>query len=176
MSDSPPSGFGAWLNRALQQQVSLADTKLSGLIGFSATLSGLLLFAPPSFHRSAVPNPFASFGAFLTSIAPVTYILTLLFFLITIVNAAIGFYSRSEREHEVNVVYWRWIGRQPLDKYQKEVNALTESTVEEAYAQDNHRLSTRLGWKNRFIQYAAFAFLLGLFCGVASTAAALLVK
>ncbi len=62
MSDSPPSGFGAWLNRALQQQVSLCRHKALGLIGFSATLSGLLLFAPPSFHRSAVPNPFASFA------------------------------------------------------------------------------------------------------------------
>lgn len=176
MSSNPPSGFGAGLNRQLTLLVNYADAKLSGLIGFSATLGGLLTAAVPSFHHSSVPNLFGSLGAFLTNGSPVFYGLTLLFFLFTIICAGIGFYSRSERDFQENVVYWRWINRQPLDKYQKEVSALTESAVEEAYTKENHRLSKRLWWKNRCIQFAVSAFFLALLFGLASSGAASLVK
>ncbi len=164
------------MNRTLQLQVNYADAKLSGLIGFSATFGALLLATRPSFHPSSVPNPFESLVTLLAYVPPGTYLLTLLSFLIAIICAGIGFYSGSERDYQENVVFWRWIERQPLDKYQREVNALTESAVEDAYAKENHRLSKRLWWKDRFIQYAATAFLLGLLFGLASSGASLLVK
>jgi hypothetical protein len=176
MSSTPPSGFGSRLNGTLEQLVSFADTKLSGLIGFSTALGSLLLAEKPSFPRSFVPNPFEPLEAFLAYVSPVTYSLALLSFSIAIICGGIGFYSGRQREHQENVVFWRWIERQPMDKYQREVNALTESAVEDAYAKENHRLSKRVRWKNRFVQYGAIAFLLGLLFGLASTGASLLVK
>jgi Family of unknown function (DUF5706) len=176
MSSTPPSGFGARLNGTLEQMMSFADARLSLLIGSSTALGSLLLAEKPSFPRSFVPNPFEPLEALLAYVSPVTYSLALLSFAIAIICAGIGFYSGSQRQYQENVVFWRWIERQPLDKYQREVNALTESAVEDAYAKENHRLSKRVRWKNRFVQYGAIAFLLGLLFGFVSTGTSLLVK
>ena len=176
MSSTPPPGFGLHLNGTLEQQVSFADAKLSGLIGFSALMVSLLLAEKPSFPASFVPNLFEPLEAFLAYVAPVTYSFAVLSLSITAICAFIGFYSGTRIEYQENVVFWRWIGTQPLDKYRSVVNALTESAVEDAYARENHRLSKRLRWKNRFIQYSAIALLLGFLFGMASTGASFLVK
>ena len=176
MSGSPPSGYGLNLNRLLEQLVSFADTKLSSLIGFSGVMVGLLLAEKPSFPRSFVHSPFEPLEALLAYVSPVTYSLALLSFAIATICACIGFYSGTGKEYQENVVSWRWIETQPIDKYQSKVNALTESAVEDAYTRENHRLSKRLRWRTRFVGYSAIAFFVGLLFAMASTGASFLVK
>jgi hypothetical protein len=159
MSSTPPSeepmtnnttssDFGWNLHQTLTQLIGFADTKAGALLGASAIIIVLLLPNKPTL-----------------SIFGILALVCLAFCALCAGCAFLPFLPFRSRGNEEYPVFWKWIRREQLNKYEKLVGKLDNSKVNMYYARENYQISKDLLYRFTLVECSIVFLIFGLVFG-----------